>query len=58
MIKRFCDLCEKEIKESYYEITIYEIEEPLGYKKGYDTFLSVCNDCYSKIFKKNKKESH
>lgn len=58
MEKRFCDLCETEIKKSYFEITVCEIEKPFFYKKGKQEYFDICDNCYTRIFEKNKKESH
>lgn len=58
MVKRFCDLCKNEIKGSYFEIAICEVEKPFLYKKGDAEFFDICDNCRTKIFKRNKKESH
>ena len=57
MKKRFCDLCENEIKKSYFEIATCEIEEPFFYKKGETEYFDICDNCYLKIFKIKEKES-
>ena len=58
MKKRFCDLCETEIKEKFFEITVCEIEKPFFYKECGTEYFDICKNCYPKIFKRNEKESH
>lgn len=55
MKKRFCDLCETEIKESYFEITVCEIEKPFFYKKVKKNILIYVIIVIQKSLKEMKK---
>lgn len=51
MLKRFCNLCDKEIKEDddifTLEIRMYDKEHK--YNKEHEYYDDICNDCINKI---------